>query len=238
MLNEGFAEYKPNAINLLKTTINILTEFDIKHFLISGTLLGFVRHNDFIPWDDDIDLLVDESILKKLDKISEKYPNLNIFQIPSHKYNSIKVCFSDGLEIPQNSKVEIWKKNAISKSNNYTWPFIDLFVYEKGPGLHNCNSESTKFLNNQEIKLLDPLSGQCSETFRLFTEKEISFFHNEWDSSEFFPPKKVSFLGIDCNIPKNPDYFLSINYGQNYMTEIKKPIVIHKTEQYYDNRGY
>ena len=78
MLNEGFAEYKPNAINLLKTTVNILNEFDINHFLISGTLLGFVRHNDFIPWDDDIDLLVDESLLDNLSDISKKYPNINM----------------------------------------------------------------------------------------------------------------------------------------------------------------
>jgi phosphorylcholine metabolism protein LicD len=232
MLNEGFAEYKPNAINLLKTTVNILNEFDINHFLISGTLLGFVRHNDFIPWDDDIDLLVDESLLDNLSDISKKYPNINIFRKTDHKYDSIKFCFSDGIEIPENKSVIDWKKNCISQDNRYCWPFIDLFIYEMGPGLHNCsNHYNEELVGNNPIKVWQPFSGQCSECFRLFSESEMSFFHNDWQISEFFPPKRVNLLGVDCNIPKNPDYFLNLNYGPNYMTEIKPPTIIHKTEE-------
>ena len=236
MLNEGFAEYKPNAINLLKTTVNILNEFDINHFLISGTLLGFVRHNDFIPWDDDIDLLVDESLLDNLSDISKKYPNINIFRKTDHKYDSIKFCFSDGIEIPENKSVIDWKKNCISENNRYCWPFIDLFVYEMGPGLHNCsNHYNEELVGNNPIKVWQPFSGQCSECFRLFSESEMSFFHNDWQISEFFPPKRVNLLGVDCNIPKNPDYFLNLNYGPNYMTEIKPPTIIHKIEEIIKN---
>jgi phosphorylcholine metabolism protein LicD len=230
--NTGFGVNKSDAIRLLQTTINILEEFNINHFLISGTLLGYIRHNDFIPWDDDIDILVDESFLDKLQKISEKYPNLNIFRKIKHKYDSIKFCFSDGIEIPENLSVKEWRENSISKDNKYCWPFIDIFIYEMGPGLHSCSREfKEEIINNIPIKIFHPFSGQCSECFRLFSENEISFFHNDWNKSEFFPPKRVNLLGVDCNIPKNPDYFLSLNYGPNYMTEIKPPTIIHKIEK-------
>ena len=232
MLNTGFGANKSDAIRLLQTTINILEEFNINHFLISGTLLGCIRHNDFIPWDDDIDLLVDESFLDKLGQIAEKYPNLNIFRKIKHKYDSIKFCFSDGIEIPENLSVKEWRENSISKDNKYCWPFIDIFIYEMGPGLHSCSREfKEEIINNIPIKIFLPFSGQCSECFRLFSENEISFFHNDWNKSEFFPPKRVNLLGVDCNIPKNPDYFLSLNYGPNYMTEIKPSTIIHKIEK-------
>jgi len=234
--NTGFGPNKPDAIRLLQTTIDILEEFNINHFLISGTLLGYIRHNDFIPWDDDIDLLVDESIWDKLNDISEKYSNLNIFRKIHHKYDSIKFCFSNGIEIPENQSVLEWKENSVSKDNKYCWPFIDIFVYEMGPGLHNCAEKPRdETINNYPIKTFDPFSGQCAECFRLFSESEISFFHNDWQKSEFFPSQKVKLLGVDCNIPKNPDYFLSVNYGPNYMIEIKEPRVIHKIEKIIKN---
>jgi phosphorylcholine metabolism protein LicD len=43
---------------LLNLTIvrNNLDEHNIKYFLDTGTLLGFVRDNGFIPWDNDMDI--------------------------------------------------------------------------------------------------------------------------------------------------------------------------------------
>lgn len=41
---------------MLHHIISIFEEHDVRYYLIAGTLLGAVRHNGFIPWDDDLDV--------------------------------------------------------------------------------------------------------------------------------------------------------------------------------------
>lgn len=35
---------------------NVCEQHNIKYYMVDGTMLGAVRHQDFIPWDDDIDV--------------------------------------------------------------------------------------------------------------------------------------------------------------------------------------
>lgn len=57
-------DYTPDILRKLQQTqLEILVEFDrvcrknnIKYYLACGTLLGAIRHNGFIPWDDDVDV--------------------------------------------------------------------------------------------------------------------------------------------------------------------------------------
>lgn len=64
--------------------LKILTEFDricrkfnIIYYLTAGTLLGAVRHQDFIPWDDDIDVFLTrpeyERFMKHIDEFKEPF---------------------------------------------------------------------------------------------------------------------------------------------------------------------
>ncbi len=54
----GFFEEKSLAIQHVKDFSEILNHHDIDYCVMFGVLLGILRHQDFIPWDDDIDIII------------------------------------------------------------------------------------------------------------------------------------------------------------------------------------
>lgn len=53
---EELDRIKHVELSILKTVIDLLEKNSIKWYLLYGSCLGAIRHNGFIPWDDDIDI--------------------------------------------------------------------------------------------------------------------------------------------------------------------------------------
>lgn len=51
---------------ILDVIHQVCTEYGLRYSLAYGTLIGAVRHKGFIPWDDDIDLIMPREDYEKL----------------------------------------------------------------------------------------------------------------------------------------------------------------------------
>ena len=181
----GFGKHAEFALDLMKKTIDLLNENNIDYYLISGTLLGHVRHHEFIPWDDDIDLIVSEDILDKLPNLA-KNTELTFMKIND---GVLKTCLKTGVK----KITHVHADKVINKEDSYFWPFVDLFIYKK-------------------------------------TDTHLKFFHKNWEITKFEPATLDTFLNIPVKVPNNPDYFLTINYGADYLTNFKQSTYDHSNE--------
>ena len=66
-------QIKRIELDILLALTNFCEEHHLKYFLAYGTLLGAVRHGGFIPWDDDIDLVMLRSDYMKLNELLSKH---------------------------------------------------------------------------------------------------------------------------------------------------------------------
>ena len=68
-------------LDLLAELKRVCEKYDIKFFAISGTLIGAARHGGFIPWDDDVDVVMMRSDYKKLETVArEEFRDPYFFQ--------------------------------------------------------------------------------------------------------------------------------------------------------------
>lgn len=59
-------------MDLLSAFIKVCQKYDLTYFAESGTLLGAIRHGGFIPWDDDIDIVMPRRDYDTLCSIAEE----------------------------------------------------------------------------------------------------------------------------------------------------------------------
>ena len=59
--------------DVLQVLHDFCEEYNLTYYLFAGTLLGAIRHKGFIPWDDDVDVLMPRSDYEKFLKLFPKH---------------------------------------------------------------------------------------------------------------------------------------------------------------------
>ena len=114
-------------LEILCEVDRVCRENDIHWFLCCGTLLGAVRHQGFIPWDDDLDIGMMREDYEKffhlaLEKMDPKFCVQSWYTEPEYPLPFGKVRMRGTLYIEA--------KSALFQENGF---YIDVFPFDNAP---------------------------------------------------------------------------------------------------------
>lgn len=120
-----------NSIKLLQKEIlkifmvfrEICEEHNLRYWAIGGTCIGAVRHNGFIPWDDDLDVVMPDEDYQKLIDIAPKELKWPFELVPAGKLPHSPIIFAK----IQNRNTTFIEEIERPFPDSYKGIFIDIF---------------------------------------------------------------------------------------------------------------
>lgn len=124
-------EVHNGLFEMLKFFADFCQQNGLTYFLDSGTLLGAVRHSNFIPWDDDVDLVMPRQSYCKLLQVAHLIPSPYKLVLP----NDYGGHFFDFVPRIVNTEFVLREPCAvdIKQNNNQNYLSVDLFILDNAP---------------------------------------------------------------------------------------------------------
>lgn len=127
--------------NILKYYDEFAKKHDLTYFLFAGTLLGAIRHEGFIPWDDDIDVAMKRF---EFEKFEELFIHSN-YEKDGYLYQSRKLYPYQALPLSKirSKEIDMVERMPTTQKGN-EGPWIDIFPFDNIPDDHGQRVEQYK----------------------------------------------------------------------------------------------
>jgi len=212
---------------------NVCKKHDIQWWMDGGTLLGAVRHGDFIPWDDDLDTammrpdynilcdVIDDEIAESgLENVTATFKAQTYMKEPVHRWLQIHYKHPDYFE------------------KKYSFVGLDIFPFDYLKDYTGQNIEKQYkharerfYRENREGQDYNESLKNCYDELNLSMQRQDYYISgvegtrgpgNTYDlvmmeTDKLFPLKRINFGMNKCPAPVDSINYLIAQYGKNYL---------------------
>ncbi len=189
--------------------LEMLSEFDricrkhgLRYVLWAGTLLGAVRHGGFIPWDDDIDILMlYEDYMKFINLASEELDKKRFFLKTQETDQDCNLTF---IQIKRNDT--IYSRAGREEYNTHPGVFIDIMPLFNGSNSRLLHKIQHKVCAFYKTMVWSHLGAESAEKNRLYytllsrvSNKTAYRKYMKWATMIKEPTGKLAMLSVVRN---------------------------------------
>lgn len=127
--SETLRKLQMTELEMLKEVDRICRKYNIKYSLDGGTLLGAIRHDGFIPWDDDADVVMLRPEYKRFYNACKRELDTERFFLQdfrtdeNYRWGYSKMRRNNTIFLREGQEHGNWNQSV----------FIDIFVYDHVP---------------------------------------------------------------------------------------------------------
>ncbi len=176
---------------ILKDFIQICEDNNINYFMCGGSLLGAIRHRGFIPWDDDVDVIMLRPDYEKFVEIYNKHPLEKYDLLTPENTTDYFLLFSK--LVLNGTKFEEWWDKQVNFNLGI---FMDIFILDTAP-----NNKIIQKLHIYKVRILNRLISISTlkyENYPKMTQIIVNSLHSIFKflkiSPNYFKKKTIKLL--------------------------------------------